>query len=111
MSEIKLLPCPFCGGKAKVIRRKKSCNDDGFLFEVSVKCEVCDSESRRCLEDEYKAIMIWNNRKPMERIIERLEETKTKRFVSGITNDLYEFGCCHGMDAAIEIVKEEGGIE
>lgn len=42
----------------------------------------------------------------IEKILERLEEVKTKRFVSGFTNNLYELGACHGMDIAKEVVKE-----
>jgi Lar family restriction alleviation protein len=103
MSEVKLLPCPFCGGKAKVIRRKKSSNDDGFLFEVSVKCEVCDSESRRCLEDENKAIMIWNTRKPMERIIEKLEgKSRFYNSASAVDQNIRR-----SVKESIDIVKEQ----
>ena len=42
----------------------------------------------------------------IEKIIERLEDYKTKGFVTGFTNDPYEFGACHAMDRAIKIVKE-----
>ena len=55
------------------------------------------------------AITAWNTRKPMERILERLEEERKK--------EGYHMGnsCCGcGYDAftdAIKIVKKEGGIE
>lgn len=42
----------------------------------------------------------------IEKILERLEDCKTKRFVSGITNNPYEFGACHAMDIAIQIVQK-----
>ena len=41
------------------------------------------------------------------KIIELLEDTKTKCFVTGITANPYEFGACYAMDKAIEIIKEE----
>lgn len=39
-------------------------------------------------------------------IIEQLEELKTKRFVSGITSDPYEFGACHAIDIAIDVIRK-----
>lgn len=41
-----------------------------------------------------------------ENIIEQLEELKTKRFVSGITSDPYEFGACHAIDIAIDVIRK-----
>ena len=41
-----------------------------------------------------------------EKIKERLEDYKTKGFVTGFTNNPYEFGACHAMDKAIEIVNQ-----
>ena len=41
-----------------------------------------------------------------EKIIERLEETKTKGYVTGITNNPYEFGACSALDRAVEIVNQ-----
>lgn len=42
----------------------------------------------------------------IEKLIGRLEEYKTKAYVTGITNDAYEFGACSGMDSAIKIVNK-----
>lgn len=42
----------------------------------------------------------------IDKLIGRLEEYKTKTYVTGITNDAYEFGACSGMDSAIKIVNE-----
>lgn len=47
---------------------------------------------------------------PIKNIVKRLEETKTKSYVTGITSNPYEFGACHAMNDAIKIVKEEGEI-
>jgi hypothetical protein len=62
-----------------------------------------------------KAIEAWNTRKPMERIVERLEEMKMRYFLtigntgSANLDSVYEeVGDC--IDKAIEIVKEEGGL-
>ena len=105
MSET-LLRCPFCGGEAKI--------DKTIANTVSVECTVCHASSRMILctegDIEQKAIEAWNTRKPMQNIVERLEETKTKSYVTGITSNPYEFGACHAMNDAIKIVKEEGEI-
>jgi hypothetical protein len=42
----------------------------------------------------------------IDKLTERLEEYKTKAYVTGITNNAYEFGACNAMDKAIEIVNE-----
>ena len=120
MSDKKLLPCPFCGGEAKIEWESWSEIAPTIgTYRLSVN-HALDCMFVRMNGTNYKSEMIsnskeqlaetWNTRKPMERIVERLEETKNKTFVSGITYNPYEFGCCHGMDKAIEIVKEEGGL-
>ena len=42
----------------------------------------------------------------IDKLIERLEEYKTKVYVTGITNNAYEFGACNAMDSAIKIINE-----
>ena len=42
----------------------------------------------------------------VEKLIGRLEEYKTKAYVTGFTNNPYELGACHGMNSAIEIVNQ-----
>ena len=99
MSEIKLLKCPFCGGEAKI--------DKTITNTVSVECTVCHASSRiiLCTEGdiEQKAIKAWNTRKPMENIVERLEELAHD---NPMVTDNYIL-----RREAIEIVKEEGGID
>ena len=42
----------------------------------------------------------------VEKLIERLEEYKTKAYVTGFTNNPYELGACHAMDDAKKIVDQ-----
>lgn len=42
----------------------------------------------------------------IEKLIGRLEEYKTKAYVTGFTNNTYEIGACHGMNSAIEIANQ-----
>lgn len=97
MSE-SLKPCPFCGGRADFVKIKvgKIIKKTGYF----VKCRSCRASTGAHLTAE-EAIAAWNTRKPMELIVEQLEELDGKygeRFVNShiITND------------AIEIVQKGG---
>ena len=116
MSELKR--CPLCGGEAEFYRTPIKTNG-GWCDRVVVRCKVCEARTNRVLYDakkhpndkEYEeAAKAWNTRKPIQNIVKRLEETKTKSYVTGITSNPYEFGACHAMNDAIKIVKEEGGL-
>ena len=112
-----LLNCPFCGGEARLQRKKR--NLHGYYV-------ICKSCGCRTSFYQYKydsleklreqAIEVWNTRKPMQNIVERLEmrsnptqllspswlcrEERINRFE----------GYRKGLNDAIEIVKEEGGV-
>ena len=55
-----LLPCPFCGGKAKMYQN--------YMEQYSIQCEKCRcivwAENCRCFE---YAKIAWNTRTPKER--------------------------------------------
>lgn len=53
MEKIKLLNCPFCGGKADV--------DVGNFGGMVCYCEICFSQGKQC-ETEAEAIEAWNRR-------------------------------------------------
>lgn len=102
MSKTKLLNCPFCGGEADLSNSAVK-KDDTWLW--SIECVECGC----FMDDESECHVInrWNTRKPMERILERLEE-KAKEY----TNDDLSYRIpWFGIEEAIEIVKEEDGIE
>lgn len=70
MSELKC--CPFCGGEATLKRDQK----DDFV-EWSIGCYnrgcVCSAHTY-CYDNKDDAIRDWNTRKPMDNIVEKLEE-------------------------------------
>ena len=103
MSEIKLLPCPFCGGEAKIESISNSIGDI-LLVGYKVKCTQCYASTlpNNYTGDKQEAIKRWNTRKPMERIAEQIEFLE-HRTIDGVPYV--------NMNDAIEIVKEEGGIE
>lgn len=102
MNELK--KCPFCGGEARLADEpigKGKC-----LY--SVLCEndcVVQGTYHTTAESAIKA---WNRRKPIERVIERLEETKGTIFDEEgkvLTQEDYFID----IDDAIKIIKE--GLE
>ena len=67
-SNTDLKRCPFCGGEAKI--------DKTTSNAVEVACSECSASTPlfwAFIGGEEKAIEAWNTRKPMERIMERLE--------------------------------------
>lgn len=111
MSEIKLLPCPFCGGEAECSEH----HEDNGGVEVYyrertyylVSCSKCMVTMANEIDKE-SVIKQWNTRKPMERIVERLEEEQ-KGYICD--EDDYCEGAYNAYRDAILVVKEEGGIE
>lgn len=83
MSEIKLLPCPFCGGEAKTFQTEPF---------TQVVCTKCGSRIERIGKE--LAAQIWNTRKPMENIIHSIELardcTPNEDFKSGCNASLHK---------------------
>ena len=107
MSELKR--CPFCGGEAEL-----ACRDFGSWF---VRCKKCFCKTPIFLTERFATIS-WNTRKPMKRIVERLEEeyheidkSKKESYENGDWERFDMFtNLNRGIYKSIEIVKEEGGL-
>lgn len=69
MQNDKLLTCPFCGGVAEV---DKILDVD---YRWLVRCQRCFCKTTT-FATEKSAVITWNTRKPMERIVEKLEERR-----------------------------------
>lgn len=111
MSEIKLLPCPFCGGEASVLSDCSYSRTDGETMYY-VRCQYCASESSWEYSEE-EAIKRWNTRKPMQEIVERLEEVgkeEIKIHRARCNGKTLAFGFMLGIQQAINLVKEVGGM-
>lgn len=126
-----LLNCPFCGGEAelKYERQNFPFSEERNSFVVTCKNCGCStsyfSEMNIYYSKDYKekekelkekTIKTWNTRKPMERILERLEEYRDD-FMNDIyeelrddTDNLRANRIIDRFDEAIAIVMEEGGL-
>lgn len=64
---IKLKPCPFCGGEAKIVETKECWGQGENANKVTISCCECFVEIRVADHESYsfltkKAIEKWNNR-------------------------------------------------
>ena len=100
MSEIKLLPCPFCGSE-DVLGYKPHDRTNG---EFAVCCLDCDVEMYG--KSKKATTRKWNTRKPMERILERTKEKASSIYQDKSKGNQFVF-----LDDINEIFKEVGGIE
>ena len=73
-SDIKLLSCPFCGGEAILDREDIFC--DYCHLSMKIDDRLYNREAENYEEARTQAIEAWNTRKPMDRIVEKLEEMK-----------------------------------
>lgn len=89
----KLKKCPFCGGEGYVI---------SVEMHYWIRCKSCnaDTDADSTLEG---AIHLWNARKPMERILERIENEILEE-LSDSGDDWYT---SEQINKVIEIVKAE----
>ena len=112
MGEIKLKPCPFCGGEFDLSNNGVKQGDKWLWSAECLNCG-CFMDDK----DKDNLIKRVNTRKPMERIVERLEELddltldQFNRSMAGTYEHDFADGKSCGLELAIEIVEEEGGIE
>lgn len=102
-----LKKCPFCGGEAEI---------NLLLSNYCVTCTECMGSIFPAKGmTKAEAITAWNTRKPIEMIVENLEEAMERQWdyyyqaksKGNIRQMDYSDGCAEGLTTAIEIVKEE----
>ena len=97
-----LKTCPFCGGEAGFWESENA------TYPFQIICFSCFNGTDKC-RTEDDAIRRWNTRKPLERVLKRLEDNS---FWTEATFD--EDGFCNddsekviGLYVAIEIIEQE----
>ena len=105
--------CPFCGGDNVGIW----CNHPvSPLIEESYEAHCYDCHfGLHPVGEREEAIKAWNTRKPMDRIVERLEEQqklyeKAREATGWIPDKANYSGFSKAFEKVITIVKEEGGV-
>ena len=132
------ISCPYCGGESVSVKHKEvrfyGFNGLGFKkhrMKAYCVCNKCGATGTPIYYDGYsnagygfydkehlptyscgeEAIKSWNTRKPMEQIVERLEEKLSDTVYEKATqevNESYMDGLSVGFADAIYIVKAEG---
>lgn len=68
MSEIKLKPCPFCGGQAELYSTKRDKRKVLGIYHMiaTIKCKSCPAEIKQAGQDNDRAFKnaaeLWNRR-------------------------------------------------
>ena len=105
MSEVELLPCPFCGGEAECYTVQTIQLETGFVVKCkNLDCVMCFGGTLR--QTPKEAIKAWNTRKPMEQIVERLEDLQQPCYEC---RESCNEKCV--IERAIEIVKAVGSYK
>ena len=115
-----LKKCPFCGGEVYLTQEDFYGRSDNDWMVSCDNCSLLFGFTSQFLTKE-EAIKAWNTRKPMERIVERLEAChdtacEAKEQINDfymerrICKEEYCKGRIHAYQRAIEIVKEEGAV-
>lgn len=60
MDEVKLLPCPFCGGEAIYCHVKRL--SDPYYHAFKAQCSKCGAENRFKCDTKEEAADAWNKR-------------------------------------------------
>ena len=121
MSELKIVmkehkKCPCCDSEDISVGSK--CVSIGE--DIYIRCNTCGLKMQLCKEYGWKELLKrWNTRKPIQNIVERLEECYERyedlEYYEHLENGRsLDFEYCHGkkdgVNEAIEIVEEEGGM-
>lgn len=97
MSETKLKPCPFCGGKVYLDREEIFC--DNCDLHMSIYSKLTNGEAESYEEARGQTIEAWNTREPIEQLNRSLEHYK------GFLNDMSYPEMALGVQRAIDVFK------
>lgn len=107
---VTLLKCPFCGGEARLQRWRKKSDYYVICKECGCRTPLFQYQFDSKEERRKDAINAWNTRKPVENVIERLEEQaeECKKYWDEF-DDEDAFGRMNAYMNSLSIIKEEVG--
>ena len=102
----KLLPCPFCGGEAKLIKHFVVALDTEYRQVFCTSC--CAKRPAEKFFTEEEAIKHWNTRKPMEQIVKQLEAElySSEKYIREYDDSIEQRAFHSGIGHCLNIVKE-----
>ena len=89
--------------------------DSQLYVSTYIECKVCRAKSKEVWNTQYndkpnerekEVIDSWNTRKPMQEIVERLEEERMRYYTTSNSDQCVAYG----IKQAIMVVKEVGGM-
>lgn len=86
MSVIKLKNCPFCGSEVELEDIGEDSNDHYYM----IACKNSSCGSSTCFGEVSKDdfISVWNTRKPIDDIVQQLNELAEEEFQEGLREPL-----------------------
>ena len=118
--------CPFCSGEAKIEWEDwKDISPTSGIYRLSVnhkpecffvQMNGLNAKSEMISSNKERLAEAWNNRKPMQNIMKRLEENLQKfeekrKMAESEADKLRFFNFEMALRKAVSIVREEGGID
>lgn len=103
-----LRKCAFCGGEVDLF----SWSQIPLNYQYGIECRECHTlfQINKYDTTMQETIKAWNNRKPAEEVVARLEECSKSHFnYWDEFDDEYSFGSMNAYMNAIAIVKEGMG--
>lgn len=105
MNGVVIRRCAFCGGDNVGLWTNRHIGLTTIKETYEVRCYDCHFGLAQSRTKE-EAINTWNTRKPLERVIERLED-ESNFFGGEPMGALQKAYYCMGIERAIEIIKQE----
>lgn len=90
-----LLPCPFCGGKAVMVRAIPR------VPNIEVFCKKCKGGFQKSLTNEHEIAKLWNTRVYPKEVQEALEKQKPKKPAGVLRKDGFLLGPCRSCGAVV----------
>jgi hypothetical protein len=102
-TDAELLPCPFCDGEVEFHPQEH--HMENFWNKNTIYCPTCDFMMEGV--SRLQLFNRWNTRKPMEQIVERLEE-EMNNAKNLWDDDEYYTGMANANEYAIDTVRNGG---
>lgn len=96
MNDTELLPCPFCGGKAVMVRQIPR------VPNIEVFCKKCKGGFQKSLTNEYEIAKLWNKRAYPQEVKELVKRYEPQKPDSITPKDGLLIGLCKACGTPID---------